>query len=190
MSQTLPAPRVLGDAIPGGAVRDAALVLGGAAVVGVAAQVAVPLGFTPVPLTLQTLAVLLVGASLGTTRGVASLLLYTVAGVAGLPWFSHHTSGWGGASFGYVLGFVLAAAVVGRLAEQGATRGVWRTVGLMVAGNVAVYAVGVPWLMGAAHVGFGEALTLGLVPFLVGDAIKLALAAGFFPTAWRLVGRR
>ena len=183
-------PRVLGDAIPGGVARDVALVLGGAALVGVAAQIAIPLPFTPVPLTLQTLAVLLVGASLGTVRGFASLALYTVVGIAGVPWFSQGSHGYGGASFGYILGFVLAAAVAGRLAEQGHTRSPLRTAGLMVLGSLAIYAVGVPWLMASLHVGLATGLALGLTPFLVGDAIKLAVAAGLLPSAWRLVGRR
>ena len=132
MSMSLPAPRVLGDVIPGGIVRDALLVVGGAAFTALSAQVSIPLPFTPVPLTLQTFAVLLTGAALGTVRGVLSMSLYLVAGVLGAPVFSNHTSGWGGASFGYVIGFVVAAAVVGRLAEGGATRGIARTAGVMV----------------------------------------------------------
>ena len=188
MSMSLPAPRVLGDVLPGGAIRDVALVAGGAALTAVAAQVAIPLPFTPVPLTLQTFAVLLVGASLGTVRGAASMLLYLAVGVAGAPVFSHGTSGWGGASFGYVVGFVVAALLVGRLAERGATRGPVATAGVMVLGNLAIYAVGVPWLMAVAHVDLGKALALGVVPFLVGDAIKVAVAAGLFPAAWRLAG--
>ncbi len=190
MSMSLPAPRVLGDVIPGGIVRDIALVLGGSALTGVAAQVAIPLPFTPVPLTLQTFAVLLVGASLGTVRGVLSMGLYLVAGVVGVPWFANATSGAGGASFGYVIGFVVAAALVGRLAERGATTGPLRTAAVMVVGNLAIYAVGVPWLMAVAHVGFATALALGVVPFLIGDLIKVAVAAGAFPSAWRLSGRR
>ena len=190
MSLTLPAPRVLGDVIPGGLARDAALVVGGSVLTGLAAQVSIPLPFTPVTLTLQTFAVLLVGASLGTVRGVLSMCLYLTAGVAGVPWFSAGTSGAGGASFGYVLGFVLAAALVGRLAERGATRGPVRTAGVMVLGNLAIYAVGVPWLMGVAHVGFVKALSLGVIPFLLGDLVKVAVASGLFPSVWRLAGHR
>lgn len=182
--------RVLGDVIPGGLARDVTLVVGGAALTAVAAQVAIPLPFTPVPLTLQTLAVLLVGASLGTVRGLASILLYLAIGAAGAPIFSAGSSGVGGASFGYVVGFVLAAGLVGLLAERGATRGPLATAGIMVGGNVVVYAVGVPWLMAVAHVGLAKGLALGLVPFVIGDLIKVAVAAGAFPTAWRLLGRR
>ena len=190
MSMSLPAPRVLGDVIPGGIVRDALLVVGGAAFTALSAQVSIPLPFTPVPLTLQTFAVLLAGAALGTVRGVLSMSLYLVAGVLGAPVFSNHTSGWGGASFGYVIGFVVAAAVVGRLAEGGATRGVARTAGVMVIGNLVIYAVGVPWLMAVANVSLPRALALGVVPFLIGDAIKVAAAAGLFPATWRLTGHR
>lgn len=187
---SLPAPRVLGDVIPGGLVRDVALVVGGAGLTALAARVSIPLPFTPVPLTLQTFAVLLVGASLGTVRGLAAMLLYLAAGVAGAPVFSGGSSGAGGASFGYVVGFVLAAALVGRLAERGATRGPLRTAGVMILGNLAIYAVGVPWLMVVLNVGLTKALALGVVPFLVGDLLKVAVAAGFFPSAWRLAGHR
>ncbi len=190
MSMSLTAPRVLGDVIPGGLVRDTALVVGGAALTALAAQVSIPLPITPVPLTLQTFAVLLVGASLGTVRGAASMLLYLLVGLAGAPVFSHGTSGWGGASFGYVLGFVVAALLVGRLAERGLTRTPVRTAGVMVLGNLAIYAVGVPWLMNVTHVGLLKAISLGVVPFLIGDAIKVAVAAGLFPATWRLAGRR
>jgi biotin transport system substrate-specific component len=190
MSMSLPAPRVLGDVIPGGLVRDAILVVGGAALTALAAQVSIPLPFTPVPLTLQTLAVLLTGAALGTVRGVLSMVLYLVAGVLGAPVFSNHSSGWGGPTFGYVLGFVVAAAVVGRLAERGATRGVARTAAVMVVGNLIIYAVGVPWLMAVAHLSLPRALALGVLPFLIGDAIKIVVAAGLFPATWRLTGHR
>lgn len=190
MSSALPAPRVLGDVVPGALIRDVALVVGGAALTALAAQVSIPLPVTPVPVTLQTFAVLLVGASLGTVRGIASMLLYLLVGVAGLPVFSHATSGWGGASFGYVVGFVVAAVVVGRLAERGATRTPARTAGVMVLGNLAVYAVGVPWLMAVARVDLPVALGLGVVPFLIGDAVKVVVAAGLFPATWRLAGRR
>lgn len=182
--------RVLGDVIPGGLARDVTLVVGGAALTAVAAQVAIPLPFTPVPLTLQTFAVLLVGASLGTVRGLASILLYLAVGAAGAPIFSEGSSGTGSASFGYVVGFVLAAGLVGLLAERGATRSPLATAGVMVVGNVVVYAVGVPWLMHAAHLGLAKGLALGLAPFVIGDLIKVAVAAGVLPIAWRLLGRR
>lgn len=189
-SITSVSPRTLADAIPGGVARSVALVAGGAALVGLSAQVVVPLPFTPVPLSLQTFSVLLVGAVLGSRRGAASMGLYLLAGVAGVPWFSQHQSGWAFASFGYVVGFVVAAYLVGRLAERGADRTVLRTVGLMVLGNLAVYAVGVPGLVLITGMGLGKALLVGVVPFLIGDALKIALAAGLLPGAWKLVGDR
>jgi biotin transport system substrate-specific component len=183
-------PRTLGDVIPGGLARSVALVVGGAAFVGLTAQVAIPLPFTPVPLSLQTFSVLLVGAVLGSRRGVASMALYLLAGVAGVPWFSQHQSGWAFASFGYVVGFVLAAWLVGRLAERGADRTVASTAGLMVLGNLAIYACGVSGLMVVTGMGLVAALLAGVVPFLIGDAIKVALAAGLLPATWKLVGSR
>jgi len=192
---TLPRPgAVLADLLPAstrarGLARDAALVVGGAALTGLAAQIAVPVPGSPVPVTGQTLAVLLVGTALGARRGVASLALYLLAGLAGLPWFAQGTSG-AGATFGYVVGFVVAAALVGALARRGADRGPLRTAGAMVLGNLAVYAVGVPYLAVSLHVPLGTAASLGLYPYLVGDALKAALAMGLLPAAWKLVGRR
>jgi biotin transport system substrate-specific component len=186
-------PAVLADAIPRSAVRNVVLVLVGAAFVGLAAQVAIPLPWTPVPLTGQTFAVLLTAAALGTWRGVASMLLYAALGLAGVPWYAGGSSAFrDGAlvvSFGYVVGFVAAAAVVGYLAERGATRTAPRTAGLMVLGNVVIYAIGATWLAGALGVSLSRALELGVQPFLLGDALKVALAAGLFPLAWRAVDR-
>lgn len=181
--------RVLADLIPGGLVRDAALIGGSAAFVGLLAQVSLPLGFTPVPLSGQTFAVLLSVAAIGPLRGVLGMLLYALAGMAGVPWFAEHSSGWSMPSFGYVLGFILAAAVVGTLARRGGDRTPMRTVALMVLGNLAIYAIGVPWLMASVHVGFGAALALGVRPFLIGDALKIVAAAALLPGTWRLVGK-
>ena len=189
MAVTTPAPRVLADVVARSWVANLALVLGGAAFVGLSAQVVIPLPFTPVPLTLQTFAVLLVGAALGTWRGVASMVVYAVAGSAGVPWFSAGSSGWGGASYGYILGFIVAAGVVGRLAERGATLTPLRTAGLMVVGNVVIYAIGVTYLKFAIDASWSTALALGVVPFLLGDALKIALAAGLLPGTWRLLSR-
>ena len=189
MAVAAPSPAVLGDYVARTKVATVALVLGGAAFVGISAQVVIPLPFTPVPLTLQTFAVLLVGAALGTWRGIASMVVYAAAGTAGVPWFSAGSSGWGGASYGYILGFIVAAGIVGRLAEQGSTRTALRTAGLMVIGNVVIYAIGVTYLKFAIDVTWAMALSLGMVPFLLGDALKIALAAGLFPATWRLVQR-
>jgi biotin transport system substrate-specific component len=185
MAIAAPQPRVLADVVPHTWVRQLVLVVGGAAFVGLAAQVAIPLPFTPVPLTLQTFAVLLTGAALGSMRGVLAMSLYAVAGVVGVPWFAQGSSGFAAPSFGYILGFIVAAFIVGRIAEGGATRTPVRTAGLMVVGNLVIYAIGVTWLKFALGVDFGTAIALGATPFLIGDAIKIAAAAGLLPLAWK-----
>ncbi|MFE2024940.1 biotin transporter BioY [Streptomyces hygroscopicus] len=171
-------------------VRDAALVLGGAALTGLAAQIAVPVPGSPVPVTGQTFAALLVGTSLGARRGFLSLALYALIGMAGMPWFAQAGSGTAAPSFGYVLGMLLAATAVGALARRGGDRGVLRTAGTMAAGSAIIYAVGVPYLALATHMSLGQAVAAGLTPFLIGDALKAALAMGALPAAWKLVGRR
>jgi biotin transport system substrate-specific component len=185
----LPRKRVLADVVPGGLARDAALVLAGTVLIALSALFSVHVPWTPVPLTLQTFSVLLVGASLGTVRGGISALLYVVVGMAGAPWFAGHASGWSFASFGYLVGFVVAGSVVGWLAERGGDRTALRTAGTMAIGNVVVYAFGVTGLMRFLDIGLTKALALGCTPFLVGDLLKIALAAGLFPVAWRLVHR-
>lgn len=182
-------PAVLADVVPRTWARQLALVVGAAAFVGLAAQVVVPLPFTPVPLTLQTFAVLLVGASLGTVRGVLALSLYAIAGMAGVPWFAAGSSGIAMPSFGYILGFIAAAAIVGRVAEGGATRTVVRSAGLMLLGTVAIYAIGMTWLKFALDVTWSQALALGVTPFVIGDLVKVALAAGLLPLAWAALKR-
>ena len=140
-------PRTLADVIPGGLVRNIVLVVGGAGLVGLTAQVSFPLPFTPVPVTLQTFSVLLVGAVLGSRRGAASMGLYLLAGVVGVPWFSEHRSGWAFGSFGYIVGFVVAAYVVGLLAERRADRKVLPAIGMMTLGNLIIYVFGVTGLV-------------------------------------------
>jgi biotin transport system substrate-specific component len=144
---------------------------------------------SPVPFTLQTMAVLVTGAALGTMRGVLSMLLYALAGMAGVPWFASHGHGFGGPSFGYIIGFVAAAAVVGFLAGRGADRSPLGTIGLMAVGSVVVYAFGATWLAVDLNVSAAKAFDLGVSPFLVTDAIKTLIAALAFPTAWRLARR-
>ncbi len=182
-------PAVLGDLVPGRLVRDIALVAGSAVFVGLAAQVSVPIPGTPVPVSGQTFAVLLSGAALGMNRAAAGMALYALAGVLGVPWFAGGASGWHLASFGYIIGFVLAGAVVGALAARGGDRSPIRTVATMTLGTVLIYAAGVPWLMAMTHSGLGSALAMGVRPFLIGDALKVLLAAGLLPGAWRLLGR-
>jgi biotin transport system substrate-specific component len=166
-SVTSVSPRTLGDVIPGGLVRSIALVIGGAIFVGLTAQVSIPLPFTPVPLTLQTFSVLLVGAALGSVRGASSMALYLLAGVAGVPWFAGQQSGWAFAD-----------------------RRVVPTIGMMALGNVVIYAFGVAGLMLLADMSLSTALAKGVLPFLIGDAIKILLAAVLLPGTWKLINSR
>jgi biotin transport system substrate-specific component len=194
MSQTdtlrRPRPLVLADLLPGTLVRDVALVVGAAGFVGLLAQISIHLSFTPVPITGQTLGVLLAGTALGWRRAAAAMALYAVAGVAGVPWFEAHSSGYQSASFGYILGFFLAATLCGYLAGRGADRSVLKSVPAMIAGEVVIYAVGMTWLALDQHLGASATISEGLTPFLAGDAIKAAIAAGLLPVAWTLAGRR
>ncbi|MEV1064250.1 biotin transporter BioY [Streptomyces sp. NPDC050263] len=180
--------QVLADLLPASRVRDIALVLGGAALTGLAAQIAVPVPGTPVPVTGQTFAALLVGTTLGTRRGVSALAVYALAGLAGVPWFADGASGLS-VSFGYILGMILASAAVGALARRGADRSMLRMAGAMLLGEAVIYAVGVPYLAYAADISASAAIAAGLTPFLIGDALKALLAMGLLPTAWKLVKR-
>jgi biotin transport system substrate-specific component len=173
-----------------GILVDVLLVVAGAALVALAAQVRIPM--EPVPITGQTFAVLLVGASYGALRGTASLSLYLVAGLLGAPVYTGENSGWEyftGAPGGYIVGFVLAAAVTGYLAEQRWDRRVSSAIAAMFVGSIAVYAIGLPWLAGVLNLDFETTLKEGLAPFVPGDLLKLFLAAALLPSAWRLVDR-
>ena len=170
--------------------RDVALVVGAAAFVGLLAQVSIKLSFTPVPITGQTLGVLLAGTALGWRRGAAAMALYALAGVAGVPWFAQGGSGYASASFGYVIGFFVAAAVCGYLAGRGADRSVVGSVPAMIAGELVIYLFGLTWLAVDLHLGAAATLRDGFTPFVAGDAIKAAIAAGLLPAAWALTGRR
>ena len=192
IAATLPRrkPLVLADLLPGTLVRDVLLVIGAAGFVGVLAQISIHLSFTPVPITGQTLGVLLAGTALGWKRGAVAMALYGLAGLVGVPWFAGHASGYVGASFGYIVGFVLAAALCGILAERGADRSLVKSVPAMLAGEIVMYTVGVIWLAVSLHVGPAKAISLGLTPFLAGDAIKAAIAAALLPGAWKLADKR
>ncbi|MFD7706705.1 biotin transporter BioY [Streptomyces sp. NPDC059785] len=178
---------VLADLIPSSRVRDAALVAGGAVLTGIAAQIALPVPGSPVPVTGQTFAALLVGTALGARRGLLSLALYALVGMAGVPWFAGGGSGAGAPSFGYVLGMLLAATAVGALARRGADRSVLRMAGTMLLGEAIIYAIGVPYLAVATGMSLTAAIAAGLTPFLIGDALKAALAMGALPTAWKFL---
>jgi len=185
--RNLPASRV-GRGDPFRAANVLGVVLG-AGFIGLAAQLSLPVPGSPVPVTGQTFAVLLVGAAGGLRRGVASTLLYALAGLFGVPWFAGGASGYVTATFGYIVEFVLAAAVVGALAERGWTRSPWRTFTSMLIGSAVIYAIGVPWLARVLGVSLSDAVRVGLTPFLMGDILKAALAAGLFTVIWARMDR-
>jgi len=170
---------------------DVTLVLVGSMVVAGLAQLSVRLPFTPVPVTGQTLAVLVVGASLGPVRGGISLLLYLAEGAAGLPVFAEGGAGLAplllpSVTGGYLWGFVVAAIVVGSLAERRWDRRLSSAIGAMLLGEIVIFFFGVVWLSAAVGVPGSEALELGLYPFVLGELVKLLVAAGILPAAWKL----
>jgi biotin transport system substrate-specific component len=169
--------------------REIFLVIFGSLLVAAFAQIRIPLPFTPVPITGQTLAVLLVGAVLGSTRGLASMLLYLMLGLVGMPVFAGAESGLAylsGATGGYLLGFVVAAYVVGRLAERGLERKFRTAILPFLIGQSIIYGLGVLWL--AVYLGnLSNAMALGFYPFVIGDILKMGLAATLLPTAWKWV---
>jgi len=181
--------------------RHVALIVAGALFIALTANFSVPIPGSPVPLTGQTFSVLLVGGALGMRRGMLSTGLYLVLGFF-LPVYAEHASGVAriasvdsgtlvlGATGGYLIGFVVAAGVVGRLAELGWDRSMVGALGAMAIGNMIIYLFGLPWLIAATGMTAQQALDVGLLPFVVTDLVKLALAAGLFPLAWWVVGRR
>jgi biotin transport system substrate-specific component len=182
-------------------IRHIALICAGAVFIAVTANVAFRLPDNPVPVTGQTLSVLVVGGALGLRRGVLSVGLYLALGLL-LPVYANQGHGFGtiasiGSSGvaiapvgGYLISFLFAAALVGWLAENGWDRHIGGAIGAMILGEVMIYLIGVPWLAVSLHVSPQVAIEKGLMPFLVGDTIKLAIAAGIFPCAWWIVGRR
>ena len=192
MQVAQPRRSVLIDAIwpVSGIWREIALILAGSVLIGVSAQVQILLPFSPVPVTGQTFAVLLLGALYGSRRGAATVVTLLVFGAFGLPVFAGGAAGlsrFAGPTAGYLLGFVLAAFVVGSLSERGWDRRPWTTAASMILGNLIIYTTGVLWL--ARFVGWNGVLTAGVLPFLAGDAIKIGLAMVLLPAGWRLVGR-
>ncbi len=171
-------------------VLDIVLVVAGAALTALLAQVVVPMH--PVPITGQTLAVLLVGATLGWARGGAALGLYLVLGLVGLPVYAPQEDGshltglvaLAAPSFGYIIGFIPAAVIVGWLSERSWDRNVLKALATFVGGSVVVFAVGLPWLAAVTGATFIQTLEWGLFPFIIGGLIKAAIAAGLLPLAW------
>jgi biotin transport system substrate-specific component len=171
--------------------RHIALIVVGTLFVALCAQVYIPT--QPVPFTGQTFGVLLVGGALGFRRSVLALLLYLAIGAVGLPVFAQGKAGLAivqGATGGYLVGFVIAAAVVGRLAELGWDRKIGGSLAAMAIGTAIIYAIGVPWLQAVADFTWADAVNKGMTQFLIWDAAKLAVAAGIFPLAWWIIGRR
>ena len=174
--------------------RHISLILIGTLLIALSARISVYVGDNPVPFTGQTFGVLLSAGALGLRRGLAATALYVLLGVIGLPIFAGGDHGLAkllGATGGYLVGFMVASAVVGRLAELGWDRNLIGSIGAMLIGSLVIYAIGVPWL---AYAAFGGDLTLafenGMRTFLLWDGVKLLLAAAAFPVAWWVVGRR
>ncbi|MGB0113025.1 MAG: biotin transporter BioY [Ilumatobacteraceae bacterium] len=198
MSVTIasPAPSTLLDLLDRSRVRDAVAVVGFALFTALAAQITIPLGFTPVPFTGQTFAVLLAGGVLGSRRGGLSMMLYVALGAIGLPFYSNGDGGWTaatGATAGYLVGFVAAAFIVGLMAERGQDRKLSTSIPAFLAGSLTIYLFGAGWLahdLGlplTAAAGEPSAVSLGVAPFLVGDVFKALLAGALLPAAWALV---
>ncbi|HYR69279.1 MAG TPA: biotin transporter BioY [Candidatus Dormibacteraeota bacterium] len=169
---------------------DLALTLVGSALIALSARVAIPLPFSPVPVTGQTFAVLLVGAALGRWRGAAAVIAYLAEGAAGLPVFAGPNVGPAvlvGPTGGYLFGFIPGAWLCGLLAECGWDRRAGTTILSMILGNVAIFAVALPWL--ARYVGASNVWAMGFWPFVPGDVAKIGLAAAALPLAWKWLGR-
>jgi biotin transporter BioY len=172
-----------------GLVRDVACIGIGALLTALLTRIEILL--MPVPITGQTFAVLLVGALLGSKRGALSMIVYLASGLMGAPVFSH--AGWGlshlyGPTGGYLAGFVLAAFFVGWLCERGWDRKVVTTMCAMTLGSVVIYLMGCMWL--SHFVGWEDVLSVGVFPFLIGDGLKIAIAAIALPSGWALFGLR
>jgi biotin transport system substrate-specific component len=191
LAQALPRPRSRGPNLA----LEAALVVGGSLFIAVLAQVSIRLPFTPVPITGQTLGVLLVGTAFGWVRAALTLALYLAEIALGLPFAAEGEAGLehltlATASGGYLWGFLFSATLCGWLANRGWDRSIRSSLGVMLLGNVVIYAVGIPWLAASVDVPITEAFELGLYPFVIGDLLKLLVAAGLLPAAWRLVRGR
>lgn len=178
--------------LPRSRVNSILLVVGAAVVTALAAQWEVRLPFTPVPITGQTFAVLLTGAALGMRLGAAGQSLYVVAGAVGLPVYSGGAAGWeearAGGTTGYLIGFIVAAGVVGYMAERRQDRTFPTMFTAFILGSFIIYLFGVIGLMITFDMTFTEAVVAGVVPFVLGDVIKAAAAGLLLPGAWKLVG--
>ncbi len=195
MQTTYPSRTIANVFVPRTAVNTIILMVGFAILTALAAQIRFHIPGTPVPVTGQTFAVLLAGAALGSRAGAGSQLIYWVMGAIGLPVFAQANGGWEaatGATFGYLFGFIVAAWLVGALAERGRDRSVRSAIPAFLVGNLVIYAFGVPWLMYSVPAinTIGAALTAGFMPFIAFDAMKIVLAGIALPAAWKLTGRQ
>ena len=186
-------PKVLVDSVwaSAGLTRELSLVIGGSLAIAAAAQLRIVLPFTPVPVTGQTFAVLLVGALYGSKRGVATIMTYLSLGIMGLPVFSAAPPGPGALvspTAGYLIGYVGAAWLIGSLTERGWDRRPWTMALAMAVSSLVIFACGVLWL--GRFVGWENVLQTGFFPFIPGDLIKIALATALLPAGWKLLGRR
>ena len=171
-------------------IREIVLVMTGSILIALAAQFYFPLPFSPVPITGQTFAVLLLAALYGHNRGGLTVLTYLILGIAGRPVFASGAFGIAtiiGPTGGYLVGFLPAAYIVGLLSKKGWDRKVWTTATSMIIGNVIIYLAGITWL--SRFVGWDNVLQLGLIPFLIGDGAKIALATLLLPTGWKLINK-
>jgi len=189
----VPRRAVLADALPRSRARDVVLVFGAALFTALCAQFEIPVPGSPVPVSGQTFAIILGAAALGAHRGTLAMALYVLLGAVGLPFYSGGDGGvqhlWG-ATGGYIFGFIVAAWVVGKLAERGQDRTFLRAAPAFAAGQLVIFGLGVPWLAVSADLSASEAIAAGFTPFIVGGIVKAALAGALLPSAWRLVGRR
>jgi len=173
-------------------VADAVLVVLGVALIAASAQVVFHLPWTPVPITGQTFGVLLVGGAYGANRGFATMAAYLLVGGLGVGVFAAQSSGWDvlkltSATGGYLVGMLVAATLVGWLADRGWDRNALKSLPAMVLGNIVIYAFGFVWLQHALGTSASQTWHLGVQPFLWGDGVKILLAAGLLPAAWKVV---
>lgn len=194
MTTTYPTTPIARAVLPSSRAVTVGLMVGFALLTALAAQVTIPIPGTPVPVTGQTFAVLLTGAALGSRAGAGSQAIYWMMGAMGLPFYADATGGWEiatGATAGYLVGFIVAAWVVGALAERGKDRTVASAIPAFLAGNAVIYLIGVPWLLVSveAFTSLSDAIAAGFTPFIIGDIVKIVAAGLLLPAAWQLADR-
>ncbi|MDA8196868.1 MAG: biotin transporter BioY [Actinomycetota bacterium] len=184
--------RVLSDYVGTTVLADVALVVSYAILIGISGQFSFHLPFTPVPVTAQTFVVLLGASTLGSIRSIIGTSIFLLVGAAGVPWFAGGTGGvaiFGEPTFGYIIGFIVSAAVIGVMASRGYDRRVLGATSEMIVGNLVIYIFGAGFLAISLGLTPAKAISLGVVPFLAGDAVKIALASVALPSAWKFVQR-